>query len=185
MSRINRISFVKHQPNLHKGIFSPTIEFMIATDLNPALKPVAFLLGTWRGEGEGQYPSIKPFRYREEIRFTHNGKAFLIYAQRTEAIDTGLPMHAEAGYLRLVGDGRVEFVVAQPIGFAEISLGRVDGQRIEVQCATVARTPTAKPVTSISRSLWLDGETLRYELKMGMEGAPLARHLQASFHRLD
>ena len=43
---------------------------MIATDLNPALKPVAFLLGTWRGEGEGQYPSIKPFRYREEIRFT-------------------------------------------------------------------------------------------------------------------
>jgi len=158
---------------------------MIATELNPALKPVAFLLGLWRGEGEGQYPTIEPFRYREEIRFSHNGKAFLIYSQRTEAIDTGQPMHGEAGYLRLVGNGRVEFVIAQPIGFAEISLGRVDGQRIDVECASVGRTPTAKPVTSISRSLWLDGDTLRYELKMGMEGVPFARHLVATFRRVE
>jgi hypothetical protein len=161
------------------------MEPMIATELNPALTPVAFLLGTWRGEGEGHYPTIKPFRYREEIRFTHNGKAFLIYTQRTEAIDTGQPMHGEAGYLRSVGDGRVEFVIAQPIGYAEISLGRVDGQRIDVECARVSRTPTAKPVTSISRSFWMDGDTLRYELKMGMEGVPLARHLTASFRRAE
>ena len=65
------------------------MEPVIATELNPALTPVSFLLGTWRGEGEGQYPSIKPFRYREEIRFTHNGKPFLVYSQRTEAIETG------------------------------------------------------------------------------------------------
>jgi len=157
----------------------------MATELNPALTPVAFLLGTWRGEGEGQYPSIKPFRYREEIRFAHNGKPFLIYTQRTEAIDTSQPMHGEAGFLRLVGDGRVEFVIAQPIGYAEISLGRVDRQRIEVECDSVGRTPTAKPVTSISRSLWMDGETLRYELKMGIEGSPAVRHLTASFRRTD
>jgi nitrobindin-like protein len=158
---------------------------MIATELNPALRPVAFLLGTWRGEGEGQYPSIKPFRYREEIRFTHNGKPFLIYTQRTEAIDSSQPMHGEAGYLRLVGDGRAEFVIAQPIGYAEIALGRVNGQRVDVECASVARTPTAKPVTSIRRSLWLEGNTLRYELKMGMEGVPLAQHLVASLRRTD
>ena len=158
---------------------------MIAIELNPALMPIAFLLGSWRGEGEGQYPSIRPFRYREEIRFAHNGKPFLIYTQRTEAIDTGQPMHGEAGYLRSVGGGLVEFVIAQPIGYAEISLGRVAGRRIDVESSTVARTPTAKPVTSISRSLWMDGETLRYELKMGMEGVPLVRHLTASFHRTE
>src|SRR6266852_2829860 len=147
---------------------------MIATELNPALTPVSFLLGTWRGEGEGQYPSIKPFRYREEIRFTHNGKPFLIYAQ-----------HAESGYMRLVGEGRVEFVIAQPIGYAEISLGRVDGRRIDVECASVGRTPTAKPVTAISRSIWMDGETLRYEVKMGLEGNPAIRHLTGSLRRSD
>jgi hypothetical protein len=156
---------------------------MLATELNPALTPVAFLLGTWRGEGEGHYPSIKPFQYREELRFAHNGKPFLIYTQRTESIETGQPMHGEAGYMRLVGDGRVEFVIAQPIGYTEISLGRVDGQRIDVECASVGRTPTAKPVTSIGRSFWIDGETLRYELKMGLAGAPLAPHLAASLRR--
>jgi len=158
---------------------------MLAIELNPALTPVAFLLGAWRGEGEGQYPSITPFRYREEIRFAHNGKPFLIYTQRTESIDTGQPMHGEAGYLRLVGEGRVEFVIAQPIGYAEISLGRVDGQRIAVECTSVGRTPTAKPVTSIRRTFWVEGETLRYELKMGMEGAPLSPHLTASFRRAE
>lgn len=161
------------------------MESMITTELNPVLAPVAFLLGTWRGEGEGQYPTIKPFRYREEIRFSHNGKAFLIYTQRTEAMDTGQPLHGECGYLRLVGNGQVEFVIAQPIGFAEISLGRVDGQRIDVDCQTVAHTPTAKAVTSISRCFWLEGDILRYEVKMGMEGVPIERHLIASFRRSD
>src|ERR1700694_3373289 len=112
------------------------MEPMIATELNPALTPVTFLLGTWRGEGEGQYPSIKPFRYREEIRFTHHGKPVLIYTQRTEAIDPGQPMHGEAGYLRLVGEGRVEFVIAQPIGYAEVSVGRVEGRLVCVESAS-------------------------------------------------
>ena len=153
--------------------------------MSPALKPVAFLLGTWRGEGQGEYPTIKPFRYREEIRFAHNGKTFLIYSQQTEAVESGQPMHAETGYLRVVGDQRVEFVIAQPIGFAEISVGRISGTRIDVESSTVGRTPTAKPVTSISRSLWLEGETLHYETRMGMEGVPMVRHLTASFRRID
>lgn len=158
---------------------------MVSLELNPAVKPVAFLLGNWRGEGQGEYPTIKPFRYREEIRFTHNGKPFLIYTQRTESIDSGQPMHGEMGYLRVVGDGKVEFVIAQPIGYAEISLGHVDGMRVDVHCESVARTPTAKPVTSISRSFWLEGDTLHYEIKMGMEAVPLVRHLTASFRRID
>ena len=87
--------------------------------------------------------------------------------------------------MRLVGEGRVEFVVAQPIGYAEIAIGRVDGRRVDVECTSVGRTPTAKPVTAISRSFWMDGETLRYELKMGMEGAAPMRHLTGSFRRAD
>jgi hypothetical protein len=79
----------------------------------------------------------------------------------------------------------VEFVIAQPIGYAEISLGRIDGRRVDVECASVGRTPTAKPVTAISRSFWMDGDTLRYELKMGMEGNAAIRHLTGSFRRSD
>lgn len=161
------------------------MDAVVSITLNPAIKPLEFLLGTWRGEGQGEYPTVKPFRYREEIRFTHNGKPFLIYVQRTEAIDTGQPMHGEMGYLRMAGGGKVEFVIAQPIGYAEISLGEVSGTRLDLHCESVARTPTAKAVTAISRSFWLDGDTLYYETRMAMEGVPLVRHLTASFRRAD
>jgi hypothetical protein len=156
---------------------------MMTIELNPALRPVAFLLGTWLGEGSGQYPTVQPFRYREEIRFSHTGKTFLVYTQRTEAADDGRPLHAEMGYLRLVGGDQAELVIAQPTGYAEIEVGTIKGNRIDLESIQVARTPTAKPVTAVARSFWLDGELLHYELRMAMSNGPLVLHLAASFRR--
>jgi len=157
---------------------------MIAAELQPVLKPVAFLLGPWRGEGSGEYPTIQPFRYREEVRFSHTGKAFLVYTQRTEALEDGRPLHSEAGYLRSLGDGRLELVIAQPIGFAEVELGSVSGNRIELQSTQVLRTPTAKPVSAIARKIWLEGERLHYELAMALGGTALTHHLSAALVRV-
>ncbi len=152
--------------------------------LAAALEPLAFLLGTWRGEGQGEYPTIQPFRYREEVRFWHTGKAFLAYTQRTEAAADGRALHAEMGYLRSVGNGSVELVIAQPTGFAEIEIGRVEGQRIELTSAVVSRTPTAKRVTALARTIWLQDAVLHYELHMAMDGGPLTHHLRASLRHL-
>ena len=41
--------------------------------MHPDLAPIAFLLGNWRGQGEGEYPGVEPFHYTEELSFEHVG----------------------------------------------------------------------------------------------------------------
>src|SRR5690625_6455905 len=102
--------------------------------LHPALAPVAALIGTWRGDGRGEYPTITPFTYTEELIFTDVDKPFLHYIQRTWS-PTGEPMHTETGYLRVTAEQDVEFILAQPTGQTELAEGsltiRPAGLRIQ------------------------------------------------------
>ncbi len=151
--------------------------------LHPALASLAFLLGTWRGQGQGLWMADPPFRYREEVVFSHVGKPFLAYRQRTEAADDGRPLHAEVGYLR-PGDGSiVEFVIAQPTGFAEVQTGPLEGERLSLRAESLGRAPTALPVTAIERTIWREGEALRYLVRIAMNHEPLADHLTATLYQ--
>lgn len=140
------------------------------------------LLGSWSGGGEGHYPTIEPFRYRETISFGHAGKPFLVYQQRTQHPDSGAPMHTETGYLRPVEDG-VELVLAQPTGLAEIHVGGWDGQALELHTREVARTPTAKPVRSVRRRITVEHDVLVYDLWMAHADTPETHHLHAELYR--
>jgi hypothetical protein len=148
------------------------------------LAPLLFLLGTWRGEGVGGYPTMESFRYGEEVTFGHNGKPFLAYTQRTWSLDDDRPLHSETGYWRPRADGRVEVVLAQPTGIAEIYYGTVAGGRAELATDVVVRTTSAKEVTALTRLYGLVEGRLMYAVDMAAVGQPLQAHLSATLERV-
>jgi hypothetical protein len=157
-------------------------------DLHPGVEVLAPLLGTWSGRGAGEYPTIEPFGYLEEVTFGHVGKPFLVYGQRTKADDDGRPLHAETGYLRVPSPGHVEWVLAHPTGITEIEEGTlsVDGSTLtmEMMATAIGLTESAKHVTALRRSLRVDGDELTYTVRMGAVGQPLQHHLAATLHRM-
>lgn len=148
------------------------------------LAALAFLLGTWRGEGVGGYPTIESFRYGEEVTFRHNGKPFLAYTQKTWALDDGRPLHAETGYWRPRPDNGVEVVLAHPTGMAEIYYGTAAFHRIELATDVIARTTSAKEVAAMKRLYGLVDGRLMYAVDMAAVGHPLQSHLSASLERV-
>jgi len=146
---------------------------------------LAFLLGTWRGEGTGEYPTIEPFTYRETVTFDHAGDAWFSYIQESWTPD-GKPLHFERGFLRPGNaDGDVEFVLAHPIGVTEVAHGRFDGDalRLTAQGDAIARAATGSDVRGLERRYAVNGDTLIYELDMATGTTPLTLHLTGNLRR--
>jgi THAP4-like, heme-binding beta-barrel domain len=150
---------------------------------HPSLEPVAWLLGTWTGEGEGFYPTIESFGYGEESRFWHSGKPLISYLQRTWSLDDATPLHSEAGFWRPQEDRTIELVLAHGFGVAEVSEGRVEGRRIEVTSRSLTRSSSANRVESVRRVVMLEGDDLTYDIAMAAAEQPLQGHLKARLHR--
>lgn len=141
------------------------------------------LPGAWEGPGEGHYSTIEPFAYRERLTFSRLGdKPIIAYAQRTTRTPTAVPLHAEAGYLRVDGD-RVELMVAQPTGFAEVHHGIVIDGVIDFGITVFGRSVTALPVQSVRRRWELHGDRLTVDLWMSYRAGVDEHHLRSVLDR--
>ena len=152
--------------------------------LAPELEPLSFLVGTWRGSGHGEFPTLDDFDYGEVMTFEHVGDPFLLYSQRSWLASDGTPLHFEGGFLRPGAEpGEVELALAHPLGLTEIAEGRLDGTTLRLATREVGRTSTGMAVRGLLRRYRIEGDVLRYELDMATDDTRMARHLTAELRR--
>jgi hypothetical protein len=162
----------------------------IPDDLADALVPLAWMIGSWAGAGVGDYPTIEPFRFGQEMEFSYlPGKPYLMYESRSFALDgvgqIGDPLATESGYWRPQPDGEVELVLAHPMGIAEIWIGEITERRVELRTDAVVRTGSAKPYTAGHRLYgYIDGGDLGFVFEMAAMGHPMQPHLSAQLKRV-
>jgi hypothetical protein len=158
---------------------------VMATALHDDIASLAFLLGTWRGEGTGGYPTIQPFGYREELVFEHVGDPFLLYRQESWG-SASEPVHFERGFLR-PGEtqGSLELCLAHPIGVTEVAHGTLEGTGFDLTATAegIARTRTGLDVQGVRRRYRVVGDDLTYQLDMATTDTPLTLHLEATLRR--
>jgi len=161
--------------------------FEIPADLHPDCAPIVWLLGTWRGNGHGDYPTIEQFSFRQEAIFAHDGRPFFHYFSRSWVIDDEgkdvRPGALETGFLRPRPDGELELVLAHQTGYAEVWYGGVEGAKIELGTDLVARTQSAKDYTAGHRLYGLVDGDLLLAYDMAAAGQPLQPHLWGRLER--
>jgi len=151
--------------------------------LHGELEPLAFLLGTWRGQGEGVWGDGASFTFGEELTFEHVGEPYLVYEQRSWDLDDESVIHLERGFLRPTPEGRVDLVLAHPLGVAEVAEGLVEGTTVSVASTAVALSSTGSPVTDVRRTIRVDDDILTYELHMATSEVALMSHIRSRLVR--
>jgi hypothetical protein len=178
--------------------YEETHDLREGPDLHPALLDLLPFVGVWLGRGGGEYPTISPFEYGQEVRFSHDGRPFLHYESRTWLIEPDgtpiRPTHREIGFWRPVvkDDNRTEAIEVQlmaPNGIVESYVGRVDGLRVELITDRVLRSGTAKEVSEGHRlygivTVGQERPALLYAYEMAAVGRPRTAHLSAKLDRV-
>ena len=157
--------------------------FQLPENLHPDCAPVAWLLGTWRGNGHGDYPTIDSFQFGQELIFTHDGRPFFHYMARAWIVDEAgefvRDAAMETGFLRCPEDGALEFLLAHNTGFVEIYYGsaEIGTPRMELSTDAVVRTHTAKEYVAGSRMYGMVEGDLLWAFDMAAMGQALQPHL--------
>ena len=171
--------------------------FTIPEDLAPEVHPLAWLLGTWEGEGTVGYPRIPEARVRQRVVVSHDGGPYLTWSSTVWLLadDGGQgPVWAtEAGYWRLPpdrpeglrDDQRVaELLLVDPAGHLTLYAGTGGGARIDLASDLGARTPDAAELTAATRLYGLVNGSLMWAWDIAAFGEPLQSYASAQLRRV-
>jgi hypothetical protein len=160
------------------------VEDVVIGALPDEVRFLAPLLGTWAGEGRGEYPTMEAFDYGERLTFDHVGDAFLQYVHRSWLLEDGTPLHFERGFLRPGAEaGSVELTLAHPLGLTEVSHGTLVDGHMDLVSTSMGRTASGMAVVGVERRYRIDRDEIAYELDMATETTPMVRHLSGRLRR--
>lgn len=174
--------------------YEDTASLRSGPDLHPDLLPLLPYVGTWRGRGQGGYPTMDDFAYGQEIRVSHDGRPFLYYQARAWLLDDDdkpiRPAAREVGWWRPGPGGddkrkEVELELCHPTGILELYYGHVEGIQVELATDAVLRSPHAKEVTANKRLYGIVEGALMYAVEMAAMGHSLQPHLSARLERVE
>ena len=161
--------------------------FTIPEGLHPELNPLAWIVGTWRGKGRGEYPGIEPFEFASEVVFNHDGRNFLNYFSRSWIIDAEgeiiRPAASEAGFWRIKPNNVLEVLISHNTGISEGWVGQFDGPKIQLVLDRGYSAPSAKVVNEGVRLYGLVEGELFYAYDMATNGHELQAHIWSSLER--
>jgi hypothetical protein len=173
--------------------FEETHDLRVGPDLHPTLLGLLPFIGVWRGRGSGEYPTIEPFEFAQEIRISHDGRPFLAYEARAWLVTADgekiRPGGREVGWWRpVVVDGRatdeIEALFCTPTGVMELHIGTIAGVKLEMSTDAVVRSSTAKEVNAGHRLYGIVDRDLLYAQDMAAVGHELTPHLAAKLTRV-
>ncbi|MGA2209657.1 MAG: FABP family protein [Acidimicrobiales bacterium] len=145
------------------------------------LQPIGFLLGEWKGDGQGLWAG--GFSFGDSMRFSHDGRPVMTYAQQTVGPD-GVPSHAELGFFVAQDNGEIHVTLAEPSGITEVLVGKPNGTSLVLSAVEIGHTPTTDNVTACGRHLRIEAEALVVEIQVAVDDEPLAPHTRSVLHRL-
>lgn len=159
-------------------------------ELHPQCRPLAPLLGVWRGQGEAQYPSLLgQFPYGQQITFSHDGRPFLHYEARAWLLSPSGevlgPAAREVGWWRIDEDEGIELILAHAFGICEIYYGGPTSEiSWELQTDTVARSESARETEAAARLYGIVEGDLAYAEERALRGLPMQPHLSCQLQRV-
>ena len=134
---------------------------------------------------------MEPFRYEQVVEFATDGRTFLEYRSVSWVVDEDnrriRPSATESGYWRPLPDNGVEVLLAHPMGYVEVWVGKVEitalhdarvtGARLQLSTDAVVRTESAQELNAGERLYGLVEGRLLSTYDMAAMGHPLSNHL--------
>lgn len=94
------------------------MSFSIPDGLAPEVYPLAWLVGSWRGEGVISYPGIDAVAFLQDVTFDHDGGPYLRYESTIRVIEPVVPSTVPEEWAQSSADP--EAAAAEATGAAEV-----------------------------------------------------------------